>query len=79
MRKSHQDRSDQGVRCNIFDLWESLSSDLMQTLQINITQYINIMYGGDIMGKLETKNEFVALAPEYPQSAKGNKFNMRPC
>jgi hypothetical protein len=54
----------------IFDLGERSSADLMRTTQIKIAQYIGSMYGGDIMGELETKTEFVAPAPEYPQSAK---------
>ena len=55
---------------NIFDLGERSSADLMRTTQIKIAQYIGSMYGGDIMGELETKTEFVAPSPEYPQSAK---------
>ncbi len=55
---------------NIFDLGERSSADLMRTTQIKIAQYIGSLYGGDIMGELETKTEFVAPAPEYPQSAK---------
>jgi hypothetical protein len=31
-----------------------------------ITQYLGSMYGGDIMGELETKKEFVAPPTEYP-------------
>jgi hypothetical protein len=42
----------------------------MRTTQIKIAQYIGILYGGDIMGELETKKEFVAPPPEYPQTAK---------
>jgi hypothetical protein len=55
---------------NIFDLGEGLLADLMQTTQIKIAQYIGSLYGGNIMGELETKKEFVAPSPEYPQSAK---------
>ena len=55
---------------NIFDLGERSSADLMRTTQIKIAQYIGSLYGGDIMGELETKKEFVAPPPEYPQSAK---------
>jgi hypothetical protein len=55
---------------NIFDLGERSLADLMRTTQIKIAQYIGSMYGGDIMGKLETKTEFVTPTPEYPQSAK---------
>ena len=55
---------------NIFDLGERSSADLMRTTQIKIAQYIGTLYGGDIMGELETKTEFVAATPEYPQSVK---------
>ena len=55
---------------NIFDLGERSSADLMRTTQIKIAQYIGSLYGGDIMGELETKTEFVTPTPEYPQSAK---------
>ena len=55
---------------NIFDLGERSSADLMRMTQIKIAQYIGSLYGGNIMGELETKKEFVAPPPEYPQSAK---------
>ena len=58
---------------NIFDLGERSSADLMRTTQIKIAQYIGTLYGGDIMGELETKTEFVAAAPEYPQSVKDKR------
>jgi hypothetical protein len=58
---------------NIFDLGERSSADLMRTTQIKIAQYIGSMYSGDIMGELETKTEFVAPTPEYPQSAKAKQ------
>ena len=58
---------------NIFDLGERSSADLMRTTQIKIAQYIGSMYGGDIMGELETKTEFVTPTPEYPQSAKAKQ------
>ena len=54
---------------HIFDLGERSSADLMRTTQIKIAQYIGTLYGGDIMGELETKTEFVAPSPKYPQSA----------
>ena len=54
---------------NISDLGERLSADLMRTTQINIAQCIGSMYGGDIMGELETKTEFIASTPNYPQTA----------
>ena len=55
---------------NIFDLGERSSADLMRTTQIKIAQYIGSLYGGDIMGELQTKTEFVAVMPEYPQLVK---------
>ena len=58
---------------NIFDLGERSSADLMRTTQIKIAQYIGSQYGGDIMGELETKKEFVATTPEYPQSAEDRR------
>jgi hypothetical protein len=58
---------------NIFDLGEQSSADLMRTTQIKIVQYIGSLYGGDIMGELETKKEFVASPPEYPQTALDRK------
>ncbi len=54
---------------NIFDLGERSSADLMRTTQIKIAQNIGSLYGGDIMGELDTKKEFSAPSPEYPQSA----------
>ena len=57
------------LEANIFDLGERSSADLMWTTQIKIAQYVGSLYGGDIMGELETKKEFVAPTPEYPQSA----------
>ncbi len=41
----------------------------MRTTQIKIAQYVGSLYGGDIMGELETKTEFVAPTPKYPESA----------
>jgi hypothetical protein len=61
------------LKGNIFNLGERLSADLMQTTQIKIAQYIGSLYGGDIMGELKTKKEFVASAPEYPQSAEDRR------
>ena len=55
---------------NILDLGERSSADLMRTTQIKIAQYVGSQYGGDIMGELETKQEFVAPVPEYPATAK---------
>ena len=57
------------LEANIFDLGERSSADLMRTTQIKIAQYIGSLYGGDIMGELETKKEFVAPSPKYPQLA----------
>ena len=54
---------------NIFDLGERSSADLMRTTQIKIAQYIGSLYGGDIMGELETKKDFSTQTPAYPQSA----------
>ena len=54
---------------NIFDLGERSSADLMRTTQVKIAQYIGSLYGGDIMGELETKTEFVAPTPDYPATA----------
>ncbi|MGL6132320.1 MAG: hypothetical protein ACRCZ9_11980, partial [Fusobacteriaceae bacterium] len=54
---------------NIFDLGERSSADLMRSTQIKIAQYIGSMYGGDIMGELDTKKEFVAPLPTYPLTA----------
>lgn len=47
----------------------------MRTMQINITQYIRSLYGGDIMGELEMKMEFVAPSPSYLQSVLNKKAN----
>jgi hypothetical protein len=58
---------------NIFDLGERSSADLMRTTQIKIAQYIGSLYGGDIMGELETKVEFIAPAPTYPVSAESRR------
>ncbi len=58
---------------NIFDLGERSSTDLMRNTQIKIVQYIGSMYGGDIMGKLETKKEFVTPPTEYPLTALARK------
>ena len=44
--------------------------NLMRMIQIKINQYIGSLNGGNIIGELETKKEFVAPAPKYPQSAK---------
>jgi len=57
------------LEANIFDLGERSSADLLRTTQIKIAQYIGSLYGGNIMGELETKTGFVAPTPEYPQSA----------
>jgi hypothetical protein len=54
---------------NIFDLGERSSADLMRTTQIQIDQYVGSIYGGDIMGELQTKKEFVAPLPVYPETA----------
>ena len=58
---------------HIFDLGERSSADLMRTTQIKIAQYVGSLYGGDIMGELETKTEFVAPVPTYPQSAENRR------
>jgi hypothetical protein len=55
-----------------------LSANLMRTTQIKIAQYIRSLYGGDIMGELETKTEFVAPSPNYPQLALNKKPTTRP-
>ena len=47
----------------------------MRTTQIKIAQYIGTLYGGDIMGELETKTEFVAPSPRYPMSAVARQLN----
>jgi hypothetical protein len=54
---------------NIFDLGERSLADLMRNTQIKIAQYIGSMYGGDIMGELETKKDFVTPPTEYPPTA----------
>ncbi len=54
------------LESNIFDLGKQSSADLLRTTQIKIAQYIRSMYGGDIMGELDTKKEFVAPPPQYP-------------
>jgi hypothetical protein len=41
----------------------------MRTTQIKIAQYIGSLYGGDIMGELETKKEFITPTPDYPATA----------
>ncbi len=58
---------------NIFNLGERSSADLMRNTQIKISQYIGSMYGGDIMGELEKKKEFVTPPTEYPQTALARK------
>ena len=63
------------LKGHIFDLSEQSSADLMHTMQINITQYIRSLYGGDIMGELEMKTEFVAPSPSYLQSVLNKKAN----
>ena len=63
---------------NIFDLGERSSAELMRNTQIKIAQYIGSLYGGDIMGELETKKEFVAAALEIPRQHKIVKLDMRP-
>ena len=54
---------------NVFDLGKKSSADLLRTTQIKIAQYIGSQYGGDIMGELEMKKEFVSAPPQYPLSA----------
>jgi hypothetical protein len=61
------------LKNHIFDLGERSSADLMRTIQIKIAQYIGSLYGGDILGELETKTEFVAPVPSYPPSALSGK------
>jgi hypothetical protein len=58
------------LESNIFDLGERSSADQMRTTQIKIAEYISGLYGGDIMGELETKTEFVIPPLDYPASAK---------
>lgn len=57
------------LESHIFDLGERSSADLMRTTQIKIAQYVGSLYGGDIMGELETKTNFAAPTPKYPESA----------
>jgi len=57
------------LESNIFDLGERSSADQMRTTQIKIAEYIGGLYGGDIMGELETKTEFVVPSLEYPATA----------
>ena len=54
---------------NVLDLGKRTSADLLRTTLIKIAQYIRSQYGGDIMGELEMKKEFIALPPQYPASA----------
>jgi len=54
---------------NIFDLVEKSLADLMRTTQIQIAQYVGSLYGGDIMGELQMKKEFVALLAVYHETA----------
>ena len=58
---------------NIFDLGERSLADLMRTTQIKIAQYIGSLYGGDIMGELDTKTEFITPLPTYPESAEARR------
>ena len=50
------------------ELEGNTSANLMHTMQIQIAQYINSIYGGDIMGELQMKKEFIAPLPIYPKS-----------
>jgi len=59
---------------NIFDLGERSSADLMQNTQIKIALYIGGLYGGDIMGELDTKKEFVTTQPTFPESAESRRL-----
>ncbi len=43
-------------------------ANLMRTTQIKIAKYVGSQYGGDIMGELETKKEFVGAG--IPHSIK---------
>ena len=54
---------------NVFDLGKRSSADLLRTTQIKIAHYIGSQYGGDIMGELEMKKEFIPAPPQYPASA----------
>jgi hypothetical protein len=47
----------------------------MRNTQIEIAQYIGSLYGGNIIGELETKKEFVAPTPGYPQMAEDRRSN----
>jgi hypothetical protein len=62
---------------NIFDLGEKSSADLMQTTQIKISQYLGGQYGGDIMGELENKTEFIAPPPVYPATAMARQLDYK--
>jgi hypothetical protein len=59
---------------NIFDLGEQSSADLMRTTQIKIAQYIGGLYGGNIMGELDTKKEFITTQPTFPESAENGRL-----
>jgi hypothetical protein len=61
------------LESNIFDLGERSSADQMRTTQIKISEYIGGLYGGDIMGELETKMEFVVPPLEYPTTAQARQ------
>ncbi len=54
---------------NIFDFGEHSSANLMHSTQIKIAHYIGHKYGGDIMGELQTKQEFVVPPAEYPPTS----------
>jgi len=60
---------------NIFNLGERSSTNLMHNMQIKIAQYIGSMFGGDILGELETKKGFVVPPTEYPPTALASKAN----
>jgi hypothetical protein len=59
---------------NIFNLGKRSSADLMQNTQIKIALYIGGLYGGDIMGELDTKKEFVTMQPTFPESAESRRL-----
>ena len=59
---------------NIFDLGERSSADLMRNTQIKFALYIGGLYGGDIMGELDTKKEFVTTQPTFPESAESRRL-----
>ena len=59
---------------NIFDLGERSSADLMRNTQIKFALYIGGLYGGDIMGELDTKKEFVTKQPTFPESAESRRL-----